>query len=133
MSFASSGWARSLPADQARDDAGSLVFDTQALGADMDLVGQAELELEFSSDKACCPAGCTIERCAPGRQCFAHHLWAAEPDPHCQSTSILNRLNRVNGIFAGSGWMMWPAPCRQGPQAAIVNIDQLLADDVAGT
>jgi len=38
-------------ADQARDDAGSLIFDTPFLGADMDVVGQAMLELEFTSDK----------------------------------------------------------------------------------
>jgi hypothetical protein len=37
--------------DQTRDDEGSLVFETAPLGADMDLVGQAVLELEFTSDK----------------------------------------------------------------------------------
>ena len=37
--------------DQARDDAGSLIFETPVLGADMDLVGQAILELEFASNQ----------------------------------------------------------------------------------
>ncbi len=37
--------------DQARDDAGSLTFDTPVLGETMDLVGQAVLELEFTSSK----------------------------------------------------------------------------------
>ncbi len=37
--------------DQKRDDEGSLVFDSAVLGVDMELVGQCELELEFSSDR----------------------------------------------------------------------------------
>ena len=37
--------------DQARDDAGSLTFDTPRLGTDLDIVGAPELELEFTSDK----------------------------------------------------------------------------------
>ena len=40
-----------FPGDQAKDDAGSLVFDSPALIADMDIVGQPAVELDFSVDK----------------------------------------------------------------------------------
>ena len=40
-----------FPGDQARDDAGSLTFDSPPLIADMDIVGQPVIELEFSVDK----------------------------------------------------------------------------------
>lgn len=40
-----------FPGDQAKDDAGSLVFDSPALIADMDIAGQPAVELEFSADK----------------------------------------------------------------------------------
>ncbi len=39
-----------FPGDQAKDDAGSLVFDSPALIADMDIVGQPAVELDFSVD-----------------------------------------------------------------------------------
>ncbi|MCA3559552.1 MAG: CocE/NonD family hydrolase [Aestuariivirga sp.] len=40
-----------FPGDQARDDAQSITFDTPALIADIDIVGQPVVELEFSADK----------------------------------------------------------------------------------
>jgi hypothetical protein len=39
------------PADQRIDDAGSLVFDSETLARDLDLLGSPVLELEFSVDK----------------------------------------------------------------------------------
>jgi uncharacterized protein len=40
-----------FPGDQARDDAQSLTFDSPALVADMDIVGQPAVELDFSVDR----------------------------------------------------------------------------------
>ena len=40
-----------FPGNQVRDDAGSLTFDSPALVADMDIVGQPAVELDFSVDK----------------------------------------------------------------------------------
>ena len=40
-----------FPGDQARDDAGSLTFDTGEMEADIDIVGAIELNLAFSSDR----------------------------------------------------------------------------------
>ncbi len=40
-----------FPGDQARDDAQSICFDTPELIADIDIVGQPALDLEFSVDK----------------------------------------------------------------------------------
>ena len=40
-----------FPGDQARDDAQSLTFDSPVLVADMDIVGQPAVELDFSVDK----------------------------------------------------------------------------------
>jgi putative CocE/NonD family hydrolase len=40
-----------FPGDQANDDAKSLVFDSPPLVADMDIVGQPVVEIEFSVDK----------------------------------------------------------------------------------
>jgi hypothetical protein len=40
-----------FPGDQARDDAQSLVFDSPPLIADMDIVGQPAVELDFSVDR----------------------------------------------------------------------------------
>ena len=40
-----------FPGDQAQDDAGSLVFDTEVLETDTDIVGAIALELVFSTDR----------------------------------------------------------------------------------
>src|SRR5437868_4020862 len=40
-----------FPGNQVRDDAGSLTFDSPALVADMDIVGQPAVEIDFSVDK----------------------------------------------------------------------------------
>ena len=40
-----------FPGDQARDDAQSIIFDSPVLVADMDIVGQPAVELDFSVDK----------------------------------------------------------------------------------
>jgi putative CocE/NonD family hydrolase len=40
-----------FPGDQARDDAGSLVFDSPTLVTDMDIVGQPAVELDFTVDR----------------------------------------------------------------------------------
>ena len=41
-----------FPGDQARDDAQSLTFDSPVLVADMDIVGQPAVEIDFSVDRA---------------------------------------------------------------------------------
>ncbi|MGH6892418.1 MAG: CocE/NonD family hydrolase, partial [Dongiaceae bacterium] len=41
-----------MPMDQRIDDAGSLVFDSEPLGGDLDLLGVPVLELEFSVDRS---------------------------------------------------------------------------------
>ena len=40
-----------FPGDQARDDAGSLVFDSPVLVTDMDIVGQPAVDLDFTVDR----------------------------------------------------------------------------------
>ena len=118
--------------DQARDDAGSLVFDTHALGADMDLVGPAELELEFSSDRPVAllaarlsdvrPDG-SVSRISYGLQNLTHIVSHEHPEPLEPGERYFCRIrlddvartlpegHKLRLSISTSYWpMMWPAP-----------------------
>lgn len=119
-------------ADQARDDAGSLVFDTPVLGADMDFVGQAVLELEFTSNKAIAllavrlndvrPDG-SVSRLTYALQNLTHivsdeHPEALEPGERyfCRirlddTARTLPKGHKLRLSLSTCYWpMMWPAP-----------------------
>ena len=49
--YLSHGAADDMPGDQTQDDAQSLCFDSPLLTADLDVVGQASVDLEFASDQ----------------------------------------------------------------------------------
>ncbi len=54
-----------FPGDQNRDDAGSLCFESEVLGADMDIFGAPVAELELSSDKPVAQIAVRLNAIAP--------------------------------------------------------------------
>jgi len=119
-------------ADQARDDAGSLTFDTAVLGDEMDLVGQAILELEFTSSKPVAllavrlndvsPDG-SVSRITYTLQNLTHivsheHPEALEPDERyfCRIrlddvARTLPKGHKLRLSLSTCYWpLMWPAP-----------------------
>jgi putative CocE/NonD family hydrolase len=118
--------------DQAEDDAGSLTFDTAPLGTGVDLVGAAELEIEFSVNKPVAlvavrlndvrPDG-TVTRITYALQNLTHivsheHPEALEPGERYFARIKLDDIawhlpegHRLRLSISTSYWpMMWPAP-----------------------
>jgi predicted acyl esterase len=118
--------------DQARDDDGSLVFETHELGADLELVGQAVLELEFTSGQPVAllaarlndvrPDG-TVSRITYALQNLTHIVSHEAPealDPgeryFCRIkfddiARTLPKGHRLRLSLSTSYWpIMWPAP-----------------------
>jgi putative CocE/NonD family hydrolase len=118
--------------DQARDDAGSLTFETAPLGTGLDIVGAPELELEFIADRPVTHVAVRLNDVRPDGQVtrityalqnLAHiasheHPEALEPGERYFARIKLDdvawhlpRGHRLRLSISTSYWpMMWPAP-----------------------
>ncbi len=118
--------------DQARDDAGSLTFDSAPLGTGVDITGAAELELEFSVDRPVAklavrlcdvrPDG-SVTRISYALQNLTHIASHEHPEPLEPGERYFARVrlddiawhlppgHRLRLSLSTSYWpIMWPAP-----------------------
>ena len=78
MPWFSFGPAEELPGDQQSEDAGSLVFDTEALIEPLEILGNAVAMLQLSSDQVT-GTGCReTMRCLARRLEYFDHAWNFE-------------------------------------------------------
>ncbi|MEF8834516.1 MAG: CocE/NonD family hydrolase [Halofilum sp. (in: g-proteobacteria)] len=121
-----------LPVDQRRDDAGSLVFDTDALDEPLDMLGAAVAELEIEADRPVAQVAVRINDVAPdgavtrvtyGLLNLTHRDGHAEPEPlepgrryrvRVPLKHVGQRLlpgHRLRLAISTSYWpLAWPAP-----------------------
>lgn len=121
-----------LPWDQREEDGGALIFDSEPLTDDLEILGQVELELDISADKPIAMVAVRISDVAPNdratRVTFGvlnlthraghEHPSALEPDQRYRVRMRLNEVaqrfpagNRIRLAISSSYWpLAWPAP-----------------------
>jgi putative CocE/NonD family hydrolase len=126
------GVAGEMPADQRLDDAGSLVFDTAPLGADLDILGFPVAELTLSADGPIAQVAVRLSDVAPDGAALrvsyavlnlAHRDGPAEPKPLVPGEPVTVSIplkicghrfpagHRVRLSVSSLYWpLVWPSP-----------------------